>query len=242
MMGFIIKAAAVAASIYGMIRMYDDWMFFTYFTNISNILIDIILVLFLVLDVKKLKGKEGKSGKDRKNQKLYIIKYLFTISITLTFLVYLCILAPTSNAGFIQSYFRNGAASFCVHFVTPVLAIIDFFLFDYEYQSTAKHAIYATIPPLCYVIFIVILANGFGVRWEEGMMAPYNFINYGAKCGWFGFESGAVNSQTIGIGTTYMMIVLIIIFIVLGEMYLLGKNSRYKAINSKKAGKECKEN
>ncbi len=229
--GFFIKAAAVMASLYGMIKMYDGWMFFTYFTNISNILIDIILVLFLVLDVKMFLNQEVK--RQVRNQKLYIIKYLFTISITLTFLVYLCILAPTSEGGFFHAYFKNGAASFCVHFITPVLAILDFFLFDHEYQSTTRHVVYATFVPLCYVAAVLILANVFHVRWDEGMMAPYNFINYGAEAGWFGLELGTVNSQTVGVGAAYMILILLFIFIVLGELYLLGKNVRHKSINKK---------
>ena len=36
------------------------------------------------------------------------------------------LLAPTNSQGFIGAYLNNGAGSLCVHFITPVLAIIDF--------------------------------------------------------------------------------------------------------------------
>lgn len=52
-----------------------------------------------------------------------------TLSITLTFLVYMLILGPTSEDGLIGAYFRNHAGSFGVHFVGPLFAIADFLLF-----------------------------------------------------------------------------------------------------------------
>ena len=47
---------------------------------------------------------------------------------------------------------------------------------------------YATpIPPLCYVGFVYLLALT-GVRWYQTMTAPYNFLNYNAPTGWFGWD------------------------------------------------------
>lgn len=220
----ILKVVAIAASVYGMIITYENLGFFTYFTNLSNIAIDLGLLVSLVYD---LAGKEKKNG-------FYVVKFLLTLSITLTFLVYLCILAPTSEDGFLAAYFSNYAGSFCVHFVTPVLAILDFLLFDYRYESTPVHAVYAVIPPLVYVGYVVILAQCFGMRWgEDKMMAPYNFINYGAPTGWFGFDLSQASSYSLGIGVAYMIVVLLILFILLGELFLLGKNLRKKHMQRK---------
>lgn len=44
------------------------------------------------------------------------------------------LLAPTNSQGFIGAYLNNGAGSLCVHFITPVLAIIDFLLFSEHYR------------------------------------------------------------------------------------------------------------
>ena len=65
---------------------------------------------------------------------MYLIKFMATISITLTFFVYMLLLAPTNSQGFIGAYLNNGAGSLCVHFITPVLAIIDFLLFSEHYR------------------------------------------------------------------------------------------------------------
>ena len=227
--GIIVKAVAITASIYGIMRTTSGIMTFTYFTNLSNIAVDIILSVFLVLDIRALTGRT-------KPNILYVIKFMLTISITLTFLVYMFLLAPTNEAGILHSYFDNYAGSFCVHFVTPVLAIMDFFLFDYLYRSTPMHALYATIPPLVYVIYVVI-AGYSGVRWNGTMYAPYNFLNFGAATGWFGYDLSKLNSESLGIGVAYMIIVLLFIFIGIGFLYLKIKDIRYKSVMKQRNNK-----
>lgn len=219
--GLIIKLISVAASVYGLIRTMDDLLSVTYFTNLSNILIDIVLLLFICFDIELLLSK-GK--RDHRSNLAYTVKYVATISITLTFLIYLTLLAPTNANGFIYAYLNNGAGSLCVHMVGPVLAILDFLLFDYEYVSSKKHALLATIPPLAYVVFVVILSS-FGVRWGT-KYAPYNFLNFGAPTGWFGFDLSLLGSETLGIGVFYMIVVLFIIFSGLGLFFLWLKDRR----------------
>ena len=142
-----------------------------------------------------------------------------TLSITLTFLVYMLILGPTSEDGLIGAYFRNHAGGFGVHFVGPLFAIADFLLFDKGFKSKKIYAIYAVIPPLCYVGFVYILALT-GVRWYQTMTAPYNFLNYNAPTGWFGWDLSRMSTETLGIGVAYMIILLLLIFIGIGLLYL----------------------
>ena len=106
--------------------------------------------------------------------------------------------------------------SLCVHFITPVLAIIDFQLDLAEHiDHMQKHVYYSVVPPLVYVGYaIVSRKNVFHIRWYKHMLAPYNFLNYGAPTGWFGFDLSLLGSKTLGIGTFYMIVVLLIIFIV----------------------------
>lgn len=207
----IIKIIAIIASIYGMIRSFDSLMFFTYFTNLSNIFIDVMLVIFLIYDIQGVKYRP---------QGMYIIKFMATISITLTFLVYMFLLAPTNSHGFMGAYLHNGAGSLCVHFITPVLAIIDFIMYSYDYDAKEKHVFYAVVPPLIYVGYVIVLGQCFYMRWDQTMLAPYNFLNYGAKTGWFGFDLSLMGHTTLGIGTFYMIIVLLVIFIGLGSLFL----------------------
>ena len=210
----IIKIIAIASSIYGIIKTYFSPLTFTYFTTLSNMFISSILLIFLVKDLYSI----IKNKKIVFNDKLYIIKFLATISITLTFFVYLIILAPTIDGGIIYSYLSNGAGSLCVHFITPILAIIDFLFFDKEYKSNNKHALYAIVPPLLYVIFVVI-ASTLGLRWGT-MYAPYNFLNYHAPTGWFGFDLSILGWESLGIGVFYMIVILSILFIFIGRLFL----------------------
>lgn len=206
----LIKLIAIVASIYGMIKSYSGAMFFTYFTNLSNIFIDIVLLIFLFYQIQNRKI----------SQMMYVTKFMATISITLTCFVYMLLLAPTNEAGFLGAYFHNGAGSFCVHLLNPVLAIIDFLYFDKEYCSSQKHVFYAIVPPLIYVGYVLVLGQCFHMRWDKAMLAPYNFLNYGAETGWFGFDLSLFGSTTLGIGSFYMIIVLILIFVGLGSLFL----------------------
>lgn len=227
--GLLMKATAVMASIYGMWRSMTGVMSLTYFTNLSNIFMDIVLVLFFVIDFILLASGGEKIYK--KNWQ-YIVKYMATIGITLTFLIYLTLLAPTSELGFVNAYLHNGAGSLCVHFIAPVLAILDFLWFDYRYKSTLTHVIFAVIPPLVYVGFVVLAAE-LGLRWNETMWAPYNFLNFGAPTGWFGFDLSQLGAETLGIGVFYMIVVLLFIFLGIGQIYLVLKNRKQKRMRAK---------
>ena len=60
------------------------------------------------------------------------------------------------------------------------------------------------------------------------MLAPYNFLNYGAPTGWFGFDLSLLGSKTLGIGTFYMIVVLLIIFIWFRYLFLKFKENKEK--------------
>ena len=102
----IFKAVSLIASVYGLMFTIDSIMSFTFFTTLSNVALDIVLVVFIVLDMILLV-----TGKDYKNNRLYMLKFLMTLSITLTCLVYMIILGPTSDDGLIGAYLHNHAGS-----------------------------------------------------------------------------------------------------------------------------------
>lgn len=210
----LIKSIAIISSIYGIIKTCISPLSFTYFTTLSNIFVSSILFIFLIKDIYFIVTNKKLEYKNH----LYIIKFLATISITLTFFAYLVLLAPTIEGGIINSYISNGAGSLCVHFITPILAIIDFLLFDKGYKSNKYHSIYAIIPPLLYVLFVVI-ASSLGLKWGT-MSAPYNFLNYGAPTGWFGFDLSQLGWESLGIGVFYMLILLSILFIIIGRLFI----------------------
>ena len=91
---FVMKIIAIAASIYGMCRSFSGWMFFTYFTNLSNIFVDIVLLVFAGFNWNRIR-KDGKCPPVANGW--YIIKFMATISITLTFLIYLLVLCANRS-------------------------------------------------------------------------------------------------------------------------------------------------
>lgn len=220
---------------------WQGWLSLSYFTNLSNLMICLALAGSFIWDTYSISNckneitskrnteisDETTTWKDTKTNAWYIFKFMMTISIAVTFTLYLCFLAPTNKLGFIGAYMSNGASSLCVHFITPLLAILDFVLFDYLFRSKRSHVLFSTIPPLAYVAFSVFLGKVVGVRWgEHAMIAPYNFLNYGAKAGWFGFAPDTFNSTTLGIGVAYLLIIFTLIFICLGFVFLAIKNAR----------------
>lgn len=236
-----IRVIAIVASIYGMAASWQGWLSLPYFTNLSNLMICLALAGSFIWDTYSISNykneitskrnteisDETTTWKDTKTNAWYIFKFMMTISIAVTFTLYLCFLAPTNKLGFIGAYMSNGASSLCVHFITPLLAILDFVLFDYLFRSKRSHVLFSTIPPLAYVAFSVFLGKVVGVRWgEHAMIAPYNFLNYGAKAGWFGFAPDTFNSTTLGIGVAYLLIIFTLIFICLGFVFLAIKNAR----------------
>ena len=217
-LSIIIKIIAIVSSIYGIIRTSYSLLTYTYFTTLSNIFIDVVLLIFLISDIYYLVNKKELEVKNG----LYITKFLATISITLTFFVFMTILAPTIEGGFINAYIMYGCGSLCLHFITPLLAIIDFLFLTKGYKSKKSHALYAIIPPLLYVLFVVI-ASSLGLRWGT-MGAPYNFLNFKAPTGWFGFDLSIMGFESLGIGVFYMIVLLTIIFVFIGLLFLWIRN------------------
>lgn len=227
----VFKIVAIAISIYGMSMTEMGIKMLTQFTNLSNIFACVALLISMIYDIKIYNGRVLK-----KPNVVYFIKYLSVISIILTFLVFLTVLAPTSTLGFWGAYTKENYGSFCVHIVLPVMAVIDFIIFDYSFETKKIYTLYAIIPPIVYLVVIVILGLGFGMRWGNGMIAPYNFLNYSSETGWFGFDLSQMSSTSIGIGVAYMIIALCLIFIGLGALLLnlISIRNNKKKINIKK--------
>lgn len=215
----IIKVIAIVSGLYGLFRTITTIDSFTYFTVLSNILIISVLLIFLIIDLKSYMNKKRR----KISNSLYIVKFFSTISITLTFLVFLFILAPSFKGGLIEAYLWCAGGSFCLHLLTPVLAICDFLAFDHNYKEGKSDEYFALIPPFVYLIFVIVLGQS-GYRWGN-MIAPYNFLNYGSQSGWFGFNP-ALTSETTGIGVAYSLIILSIIFILIGKLFLFLKDKK----------------
>ena len=203
----LIKAALVVVGILGIVFTALSSTFmggasvFFFFTVQSNIFIIAMALIFLVNEVAVLLKK-----KSFINQTLLHIKYVATVAITITFLVFFTMLAPLMGIDYLLS-FNN----FSLHAIVPILAIVDFFLFDTDIKITYKSSLLATISPISYVVFVYI-GRIFNLKYTENLYYPYFFLNIDSNG--FLFEKGTM-------GVIPWIIILLGAIIGLGCLYCL---------------------
>ena len=185
---------------------------FFFFTVQSNIFIIAMALIFLANEVIQLINK-----KSFVNQTLLFIKYVATVAITVTFLVFFAMLAPLMGVDYLLS-FNN----FSLHAIVPILAIVDFILFDTDIHLTYSNSLIATIAPISYVIFVYVGAI-FRLQYGENLYYPYFFLDF-EKNG-FLFEKG--------FGILPWIIILLVGICGLGCLYCLFIKLRQKAIAKK---------
>ena len=151
---------------------------FKYFTVDSNVFAGLISLAYVIY-------KFTASGK--KSEKLpkafYILKLAATTGVTLTMMVTVFYLAPTSNGNFLH-YFIN--SNFFMHLITPLLCIISFIFFEAAEPQKIVMSIPGIIPMLLYSFFytpnvLLHLENGKPVKDYDW----YNFLAAGAQSVWY---------------------------------------------------------
>ena len=178
-----IKAALVVVGILGIIFTAQSSAFmgggsvFFFFTVQSNIFIIAMALIFLINEIVLLITK-----KSFVNQTLLFIKYVATVAITVTFLVFFTMLAPLMGVDYLLS-FNN----FSLHAIVPILAIVDFILFDTDINLTYSNSLLATISPISYVLFVYVGAI-FKLQYGENLYYPYFFLDF--ETNGFLFEKG----------------------------------------------------
>ena len=212
----LIKAALIIIGVLGIVLTALSTAFmggasvFFFFTVQSNIFIMLMALIFLINEVVVLI-----TNKSFINQTLLHIKYVATVAITVTFLVFFTMLAPLMGVDYLLS-FKN----FSLHAIVPILAIVDFFLFDKDIKLTYKSSLLATISPICYVIFVYIGAI-FKLEYSENLHYPYFFLNIDTNG--FLFEKGTM-------GIIPWIIILLGAIIGLGCLFCLFIKLRQKRI------------
>ena len=192
LVGILLSAYAGRRSFMGGSRV------FMYFTIQSNLAVSAVCAVgfFLIL-----RGKPVSNA-------WFVLKFVATVSITLTGVVFAFVLAPT---------FRSNAWSLpntLTHFVVPVAAVADFFMVCSEFEISKKKVFYVTIPPALYVIYAGI---GYIRGWEfaDGIHYPYFFLNWGSSLGAFGFSN-----QLPFMGCAWWVFFLLLFLIGIGYVYL----------------------
>ena len=170
------------------------FMFFTIQSNIAIALVCLIGMAFL------LKGHAPGWW--------YVVKFVFTVSITLTGIVFCFVLAPT-----LKGHAWN-LQNILTHVVVPIAAVADFFVTGVRSDIRKNSVIYVTIPPLLYAVYAGI---GYVSGWEfiKGANYPYFFLNWGSPAGAFGFVKGLPF-----MGCVWWILAILIFLIAVGLLYL----------------------
>lgn len=177
-----------------------------YFTSESNIWIALSCISILLLPYIK-----SASNSTRVKNSLYVLRYVFTVSITITGFVFCAVLAPGAEN---DNYNAWTVASIMTHVLVPVLSIVDFFVDDYRIKLTGRHMIYTVIPPFLYLIFAGAL--GFmKVDFGRGDTFPYFFMNFNSPAGMFGTS----DVMPYKIGSFYWIIFILAIVISIAALY-----------------------
>ncbi|MFA5342299.1 MAG: hypothetical protein WC332_11045 [Clostridia bacterium] len=171
---------------------------FLAFTIQSNMWIAGICLLFLIIDIV------------RKNESkpvwLHVLRFMFTVSILLTYIVFAVLLSPLMELSYLSSL-----SNILLHTVTAVLAVADFIVDDFKYTIKPRMLAFSgLIMPLLYSVFFFIYYEVM-----NQMPVPYFFMDF-KKYGWFTIGND-------GIGVIYWMSILCIVLMLIGYIILLLK-------------------
>lgn len=205
LIGIILSALAATKTFMGGTRMF---MYFTIQSNIAVALISLIGI-FLLMRNRPI----GTAWQ--------VIKFVGTVSITLTGAVFTFVLAPTLGAH------AWNAQNTLTHVAVPVLSIADFFVTGVYGSIQKKNIPYVILPPLAYVIYAGI---AYSAGWEffPGVNYPYFFLNWGSPAGAFGFTNGLPF-----MGCVWWILALLLLILAAGYLYLLILGGLKKRMNRK---------
>ena len=131
---------------------FDDintirWDFYVHFTNISNFLCIGVMFAALIQTVKK--------KDDSYVTVAPMLKFIGTLGILLTFLVFNIMLAGAAGRD-PQANWRIGSLAF--HVVLPIMYVADFFLFRERKNCKWYYPLVSVGFPIAYAIFLLIQA------------------------------------------------------------------------------------
>ncbi len=175
--------AGMGACLFGSGFMGGPNILFKYFTFQSNVW---IALFGLIAGISQLRNV--KSGVYEFSRATYIIQYVFTVSITLTGIVFCFVLLPTAiKDPALRSVMLDWPQIF-MHVIVPILSVIDFLAWTrpVNFRFKAFDFLYTLIPPIYYWGFSAI---GYFQNWDfGGTNYPYFFLNYGSPAGFVGFS------------------------------------------------------
>ncbi|MBR5662770.1 MAG: hypothetical protein IKX00_03865 [Bacilli bacterium] len=119
-----------------------------YFTTDSNLFVGFASLLLVIEEYKVLKD-----SRKAISPAFYILKFIATVSVSITFLTVFLYLGPGSEGG-IMSMLTNSNLFF--HLIIPVLSIVSFVCFEKSNKIDKKYIKYGLIPTVLYTIFYMV--------------------------------------------------------------------------------------
>ncbi len=138
---------------------------FVYYTHLSNILCLIVMSIVLVYNFKKVLNNETIGY----NENIVKIKGATTMAILVTGVVYHLLLGDPSEVGFFN------LDNLLVHYVVPLLFVLDWLLFDKKKSFSLIDPLTWLIIPFVYLTYALI--RGAIVGPEHELQYCYFFIN-----------------------------------------------------------------
>ena len=185
---------------------------FLYYTIQSNIFALIMSSFFVYYDLKLIYNNNTAIP-----EVMYILKYIVTSGITITFLIFTFTLMPQMIMLNNYAYLAN-IGNLTLHFISPILSIIVFVLFDNEFSYNKKTCFLGTIMPWYYFFFSMFLSlisstGFFKILNGEPSKFPYFFLDY-EKNGWFSL------GNMFELGVFYWIIIICLLSLVISKLLL----------------------
>jgi len=190
--GVVISAIATKETFMGGGRVF---MYFTIQSNIAVALISLIGAVLLLRN-RPVRGA------------WFVVKFVGTVSITLTGAVFTFVLAPTMGGH------AWNVQNILTHVIVPVCAVADFFVTGVYGSIRRRSVLWVLLPPLAYGIYAGI---GYAAGWEfaTGVHYPYFFLNWGSPAGAFGF------TRTLPfMGSAWWILAILLLLLAVGFAYL----------------------
>ena len=168
------------------------WEFLKYYTNISNYFVFAVSVVVLTANVRRVRAGERRGY----NRAIRLLKFMTTIMILVTFLVYCILLGDPFSADFWRDL-----GNLSLHVAAPVLFVLDFFLFDEHKALNVFAPLWSVVIPLIYVAYIFLLGASI-----PGFEYPYFFLD--------------VNALGYG-GVLLWVLALLVVFLAIGYLMWL---------------------
>ncbi|AEC01733.1 Pr6Pr family membrane protein [Parasphaerochaeta coccoides] len=142
----------------------------SYFTIQSNILVSVYFLFLSIRSWKELIRHESQEPATLTPR----FKGAVTMAIMLTGIVYMTLLAPGHLASDPRSFFN--LSNLFVHGLTPLMVLLDWFLFSKKGLFLKKDIFLWTLIPIVYLTFIIIRAQFAEPFPGSSSRYPYAFI------------------------------------------------------------------